>query len=64
MSLTDNIDATIGDDFEPTGDSIATAGICLGSHGNAIEIHREKLEDAKELRDLILKLIKDYYEGE
>lgn len=49
--------AVKGDDFDSTDDTVATAGIHLENHGNAIEIHAETLEKAQALRDEILALI-------
>ena len=50
--------AATGDDFE-ADEKLATAGIRLGEHGNAIEIYHEDLEVAKQLRDAALKLMQE-----
>ena len=50
-----------GDDYDKEKYEVAaTAGIHLFGHGNAIEIHAEKLEEAQALRDLVLDLIENF----
>jgi len=49
-------DVTKGDDWEadPKTGTLATAGIRLGRHGNAIEFHDEDLTKAQSRRDIVL----------
>lgn len=46
-----------GDDFT-SSDSLPTAGIHIGSHGNAVEFYGENLSVAQARRDLVLSLLK------